>query len=164
MVFCCFVELGEDDGGGDSVVGGEVEDVAGAVVYPGQYFDVCSVGELVVGEVGLPSFVGHCCFEPNVGGLGTFFGCGDDESRFAEVAADRRWRDGDGVVCCEVPGDGVGACVESGFVEVFAEGDDFFDGVFGCSRGAAVGFSGASLEGFGAFLFVAFDEFGYPAF
>lgn len=42
--FFCFVELGERDGGGDSVVGGEVEDVAGAVVYPGQYFKVCSLG------------------------------------------------------------------------------------------------------------------------
>ena len=37
MVFCCFVELGEDYGGGDSVVGGEVEDVAGAIVYPGRF-------------------------------------------------------------------------------------------------------------------------------
>lgn len=42
------------------MVGGEVEDVTGAVINPGQYLDVGPLGEPVVGEVGLPGFVGHC--------------------------------------------------------------------------------------------------------
>lgn len=45
------VELFDDDGGGDTVVCGEVQDVAGAVIDPGQNLDVCAGGEAVVGEV-----------------------------------------------------------------------------------------------------------------
>ena len=80
------------------MVGGEVEDVTGAVINPGQYLDVCPLGEPVVGEVGLPGFVGHGGFEPDVGRLGFLVGFGGDEARLAEVAADCRGRDGE--KCC----------------------------------------------------------------
>jgi len=146
------------------VVGGEVEDVTGAVINPGQYLDVCPLGEPVVGEVGLPGFVGHGGFEPDVGRLGFLVGFGGDEARLAEVAADCRGRDGDAVVGGEVPGDGVGAGVEPCRGEVFAQLEDEFYDVWGCFGGGGVGFPGARFEGLRAFVVVAGDEFRDPAF
>ena len=40
------------------MVGGDGQGVAGVVVEPGEDLDVDAVGEAVVGEVGLPGFVG----------------------------------------------------------------------------------------------------------
>ena len=87
------------------------ERVAGVVVEPGEDLDVGAVGEAVVGEVGLPALVGLLGFEADVGGLAFLLRLG-----VTRPAARRRWivaRDTVMLVCCEVPGDRVGAGVEA---------------------------------------------------
>lgn len=65
-----FTERGEHDRPGDADVGADVQGVAGVVIKPGQDLGVPAVGQPVVGEIGLPCFVGLRCLEPDVGTLG----------------------------------------------------------------------------------------------
>ena len=65
-----------DDGSGDGLVGGDRQGVAGVVVEPGEDLDVGAVGEAVVGEVGLPGFVGLFGWKRMYEERGFFFGCG----------------------------------------------------------------------------------------
>ena len=69
----------EHDRAGDAEVGGDRQCVAGVVVEPGEDLDVDAVGESVVGEVGLPGFVGLVGFEADVGRLGSLRSVRGDE-------------------------------------------------------------------------------------
>ena len=74
------MECGEDVDGGHSKVGGDREGVSGVVIEPGEDFGVDIVGEPVVGEVGLPGFVGLLGLEADVGRLGSLVWFGGDEA------------------------------------------------------------------------------------
>lgn len=47
----CCMELCDDDGCGDAWVGCEAENVAGAIVNPGQNLDIVAVVEALVSEI-----------------------------------------------------------------------------------------------------------------
>ena len=128
-------------GSGDAVVGGDRQGVAGVVVEPGEDFDVGAIGEAVVGEVGLPGFVGLLGGEADVGGLRFLLGFGDDEAGAADDPVDRRSRHGELVVVLKVPGDRVGAGIEALGGELSAEFDDEVDRCGRCGVGAGVGSS-----------------------
>ena len=66
----------DDDWAGDAAVGGDRERVAGVVVDPAQDLGVGAVSEAVVGEVGLPGFVGLVGLEADVGRAWRFRGSG----------------------------------------------------------------------------------------
>jgi hypothetical protein len=83
------------------------------VVEPGEDFAVGAVGELPVGEVGLPGLVRLLGLEADVGGLRLFARFGGDQVGSADDAVDRRSRHRQVAVVLEVPGDGVGAGVEA---------------------------------------------------
>ena len=119
-----FGEGVDHDGPGDAPVRGDGEGVAGMVVEPGDDLGIGAGGEAGVGEVCLPHLVGQIGFEPDVGRLGPFFGVGPDEAGGGQAPPDRRGRHGDAVSVLEVPGDGVGAGVESPGVEVGAQVND----------------------------------------
>ncbi len=111
---------------------GDAERQAGAVVEPGQDLGVLAdLGVLgqqrVVGEIGLPGLVRHLGFEADVGRLGFLLRLGRDESGFAQMAADRCGRDRDVVMLSEVPGDRVGAGVQTNAGELAAQLPDQFD-------------------------------------
>ena len=111
-----FAECLEHDRGGDP--GADVQGVAGAVVEPGDDLHIgagsaVGVGEAVVGEVGLPGLVGHGGFETDVGRLRSFLGLGGDQPGASQVAADGRSRHPVPVGMLEMPGDGLGAVVQS---------------------------------------------------
>jgi hypothetical protein len=124
-------EAGEDDFGGDVVVAGDGEGVAGAVVEPGEDLGFGAGGEAVVGDVGLPGLVGHGGLEADVRGAGAFLGLGFDQAEPGEVAADGGGGDAGVVVRGEVPGDGGGARVEALGGELVAERADALDEVLG---------------------------------
>lgn len=124
-----------DDGSGDALVGGDRQGVAGVVVDPGEDFCVGAIREAVVGEVGLPGFVGLFGFESDVGGAGLLLGLVGDTASGAEVPVDGRCGDRDVVVVLEVPagrgGSGVQACER----ELVAKVDDEFHHVgWGATR------------------------------
>lgn len=52
-------------------------------------FDACAVGEEDVGDVGLPAFVGQCCFEADVGAFRLLFRFWGDEPLFGQDATNR---------------------------------------------------------------------------
>lgn len=80
MCLCGLVECINDDVAGDAVVCGDAEGVAGVVVEPYQDFGVCVGGEPVVGEIGLPCFVGEFCLESDVGRSRSFLWCWFDQT------------------------------------------------------------------------------------
>jgi len=129
-------EGGHDGGSGDALVGGDGECVAGVVVEPGEDLDVLAVGEAVVGEVGLPGFVGLFGLEADVGGLRFLLRLRDDKVVSAQDPVDRRSGDGDVVVVLEVPADRVGAGIEALGAESPAKSDNQLDGGGGCGIGA----------------------------
>lgn len=79
-MFNGFAEFVKDDVCGDAAVGGDGEGVAGAVVEPAEYFDVGVVGEVPVGEVGLPALVGLFGGKADVGRFGAFMWAGFDQA------------------------------------------------------------------------------------
>ena len=95
-------------------MGGHGQGIAGVVVEPGEDLDVAAVAEPVVGEVGLPGFVGLLGAEPQVGGLGSFGRLGGDQSLAGQGSAHRGNRHGHTVMVGQVPGDGVRSGVEAG--------------------------------------------------
>ena len=131
MGCCGFGEFGEHYGCGDAFVCGEGDGVAGVVVDPAEDFDVVASGEVPVGEVGLPAFVGLFGGEADVGRFGPLLWGGLDEAGGGEVAADGGDGDVGAVVVLEVPGDGVGSGVESFAGEFGAQGHDEVDGGLG---------------------------------
>jgi hypothetical protein len=131
-----FTEGGDHDRGGDPLVCGDVQGVAGAVVEPADDLGVragsaVGAGEPVVGEVGLPGLVRHRCFEPEVGGLRPLLGFGGDQPCRGEVAADGRSRYPVSVVVLEVPGDGLRAGAQAGVGQLLANPHDEVDDVGG---------------------------------
>ncbi len=114
-------EGGDDGGSGDGLVGGDRQGVAGVVVEPGEDLDVGSVGEAVVGEVGLPGFVGLFGLEADVGRAGLLLRFGDDQVGAPDDPVDRGSGELDVVVVFEVPDDRVGAGIETGGGKLLAD-------------------------------------------
>ncbi|MEI2809084.1 MAG: hypothetical protein V9F00_02395 [Nocardioides sp.] len=134
MLACGFGEGLEHDPSGDPGVGGDVQGVAGVVVEPGDDLGVAAraagwsgVVEAVVGEVGLPGLVGLLGGEADVGGLGPFLWLGFDEVVPGQDPRDGADRDLDVVVVFQVPGQRVGAGIETSLDQLFAQRDDQVD-------------------------------------
>lgn len=125
-----------DGGAGDALVGGDRQRVAGVVVEPGEDLDVGAIGEAVVGEVGLPGFIGLIGLEPDVGRARLLLWFGHDQLCAANDAVDRGSRHGDAMVVLQVPCDGVGAGVQAGSGELPAKREDELDDRCGCGVGA----------------------------
>jgi len=145
VLTCGFTEGLEDDLSGYPGLSRDVQGVAGVVVEPGDDLHVCAgcavgVGEAVVGDVGLPGFVGLVSFEPDVGGLGPFGRVGDDRAVAPEDPVDRGPRHSGLVAMLEVPVDGVRAGVQARFVELLTQPQHELDRL---RRGCA----GAGLRG-----------------
>ncbi len=113
MLSAGLVERGDDDGAGDSPVGGDRQRVAGAVVEPGDDLDGGAVCQRPVAEVGLPELVGQVGGEARIGRSGPLVGAGIDHACVFEEPPDRRGRHGDLVALGEVPADGVRPRVEA---------------------------------------------------
>jgi len=126
-VFGGGAEGGEHDWAGDAGVGGDRQGIAAVVVEPGQDLDVGAGGEAVVGEVGLPGFVGLLGLEPDVGRLGSFVRLRCDEPGAGQGASDRGDRHPSVMVVFEVPTDRVRAGVESFGDEFSTDLDDQLD-------------------------------------
>ena len=71
-------EGGQHDAPGDPQVRGHAQGVPGVVIEPGQDLGAGAVGEGVLGEVGLPEFVGLLGGEPQVGRARAFARLGSD--------------------------------------------------------------------------------------
>jgi hypothetical protein len=99
-------------------VRGDVQGAAGAVIQPGQDLDVgtgCAVqaGEAVVGEVGLPAFVGLLGGEADVGGLGSLGRFRHDRPGPDQDPVDRGPRQCRSVMPGQVPADRVRARIQA---------------------------------------------------
>ena len=101
-------------------------------VEPGEDLGVGAVGEAMVGDVGLPGLVGLFGCEPDVGGPRLLLRRRLDQGVAFEDPVDRCPRHGGLVMVFEVPGDRVGAGVETFGGELSAELDDAFNGVRWC--------------------------------
>jgi len=121
------VERVDDRRSGDGLVGGDEDGVAGVIVHEAEDLDVSAIGEGVVGEVGLPAFVGQLGGEPDVGGLGPLGRLRDHQASASQVAGHRRGRDPYPVAVLQVPHDGVRSRVQALALEIFAELDDQLD-------------------------------------
>ena len=124
-------ERGEDDGAGDGPVGGAAQEVAGVVVEPVQDLGIGAVGQLPVGEVGLPRLVRQFGLEAAVGTLRSLARVGVDGPVSGQDPRDRGRRD-DGVLLLQVPADGVWAGVQALLGECLAQGEDAVDDRLGC--------------------------------
>lgn len=123
----CVAERVEHDAAGDAQVRCDGQCCAGVVVEPGDDLDIDGCGEAVVGEVGLPGFVGLLCLETDVGRFRSLRWFGGDELVAGQSPRDRRDRDPDLVVMLEVPGDRVWPGVEALTGELDAHVDDQLD-------------------------------------
>jgi hypothetical protein len=125
----------EHDRAGDACVRGDRECVAGVVVEPAQDLDVVAGRERVVGEVGLPAFVGLFGLETDVGRTRSFLRRRDDQTCVGEMSVHGRPRDAYAVVVLEVPGNRVAPGIESLGDECAAEPHDQGDRRrVGCAR------------------------------
>jgi hypothetical protein len=152
------VGAGRDASGvaGDGQAGGVVDDV--------EDLDLGVIGQLPVGDVGLPAFVGLGGLESSPWGAGSFLGlCGDESSAAQDPPNSRHGRNfGDGRIGVQVGGDGFSAGVEALFVQGFAQPHD---GVFDVDRYRArvvMGSARAGRERRVAFGFVAPHQLLYP--
>lgn len=146
MLFGGSSEGGDHGRGGDRLVGGHREGQAGAVIQPGQDLAGRAVCEAVVGDVGLPAFVGQRGFEADVGRFRALLRLRGDEAGPFQGAPDRRRRHDRVVVVVQVPGDGVGAGVETFPRELLAQlHDQLNSGRRDRVRGGA-GAAGARLQ------------------
>lgn len=94
-------------------MGGAGDQEPGVVVEPVEDLDVGAVGQVPVGEVGLPALVGLCGFEASVGGPGSLPWFGHDRAGVMEDSADGGCG-GRGVSALgQVPHDGDRAGVEA---------------------------------------------------
>ena len=112
-------------------------------------FHAGAIGEVPVGDVGLPELVGLLGGEPFPGTAGAFVRLGCDEAAAGQAAPDGRYcRDfGEGGVAQQVGVDGVGAGVIALFGQAFAQPHDGVLDVVVDGVGVVVGASGARLEG-----------------
>jgi hypothetical protein len=118
-------EGGDHDRGGDPLVSGDAEGVAGMVVEPGDDLGVVAgaavgSGQAVVGEVGLPALVRHRGLEPDVGRLRSLGRLGSDQAVADQDPVDRGAGHGHLVTVPQMPADRVGAGVESSLHECVA--------------------------------------------
>lgn len=152
----------EHDRAGDPAVGGDRQGVAGVVVEPGQDLHVAAVGEVPVGHVGLPAFVGLLGREPHEGGLGSFLRGRGHPTGPAQGPVDRRGRHRQAVVVLEVPGDRGRPRVQALAGQLITQGDDRLDRGrrHGPRRGA--GAAGAGLERVVALSSPAGHQSGHP--
>lgn len=121
-----------------------VQQVAGAVVEPGDDHGSRNRGDRPVGEVRLPRFVGRGRLEPRVRCLGAFPGFGAHQAGAHEDAVDRGVRRRPDAVALRPGGDGFGSGVRAVLFQLFAQFDDprGRDGVGPvgyCARGAGTG-------------------------
>jgi hypothetical protein len=121
------VEGVDDDAAGDVWVGRDRQGVAGVVIEPGQDFGVGTGGEAVVGDVGLPHFVGLVGLEAGVGRAGPLGRCRHDHPSAAQHPVDRCFGHGEAMVVVEMPGDGVSAGIQPLGGELGSEPHDQLD-------------------------------------
>jgi hypothetical protein len=126
----------QHDRTGDRSVGGDRQGVSGVVVEPGEDLDVGAISEAVVGEIGLPGFVGLFGLEADVGGLRFLLWLSDDEIVAAHDPVCGGSREPDVMVLFEVPDGRVGAGIESGGSKLVADAQHKFDDVNRCGVGA----------------------------
>jgi len=131
---------------GDPAAGRAPEQEAGVVVEPGHDLDLGAIGELPVGEVGLPDLVGRRGLEPDPGAAWTLPWFGHDEPGGMEDAPDGRGRRDGQAVPLEVPGDGGGTRVETSRDKLPAQGGDPVADDAGGSLRAGVRPAGSWLE------------------
>lgn len=106
-------ERGDDVVAGDRVVCGAGQQVAGVVIEPVQDLHVGAVGEVPVGEVGLPGLVGLRRFEPDVRGPRPLLGLRGDQPGGVQDAADRGGRRRPVALAFQMPADGHGAGIQA---------------------------------------------------
>jgi hypothetical protein len=118
-----------------------------------------AVGELPVGGVGLPAFVGQVGAEPGAGALGPFAGLRGDEPATGQHPPDRRdSRQGFHAGCGQVGADRLGAGVQALLRQVLAQPDDLVLEVQADRARVGVGSLGPRSERGLAFGFVAVEE------
>ena len=101
-----------------------VQQVAGAVVEPGDDHGSRNRGDRPVGEVRLPQFVGRGRLEPRVRRLGAFPGFGAHQAGAHEDAVDRGVRRRPDALALRPGGDGFGSGVQAVLFQLFAQFDD----------------------------------------
>ncbi len=101
-----------------------VQQVAGAVVEPGDGHGSRNRGDRPVGEVRLPQFVGQGRLEPRVRCLGAFPGFGAHQAGAHEDAVDRGVRRRPDALALQPGGDGFGSGVRAVLFQLFAQLDD----------------------------------------
>ena len=124
----------EHGGGGDPEVGSDRQGVTGVIVEPGQDLPVDAGGQPVVGEVGLPHFVGLLGLEADVGRTGPLLRRRHDETLSAQGAIDRCSRHPEVVVLLEMPANRVRSGIEPLSDELTAQPDDQLDDRVGDRR------------------------------
>jgi hypothetical protein len=117
-------ELGHHDGPGHPVVGGDAQREAGVIIEPGQDLGAASIGERVVGEVGLPAFIRQLGGEPDIGGAGPLGRFGGDQPGPGQIPADGGFGDPDAVGVLQVPGNGGRPGVQTRAGQVLAQPHD----------------------------------------
>ena len=116
------------------------------IVQPGGGLDIEAVGETVVGEVGLPAFVGLFGGEPVVGGLRLLLRGRDDPAVGGQDPGDRRPRGRGHPGLLQVPVDGLGAGVMPTGDEPVAFGQDRRHGLLAGRVRGGVRSAGPGLE------------------
>jgi hypothetical protein len=114
VLACGFGEGVRHGGAGDWLVGGDRQGVAGVVIQPGEDLAVGPVGQVPVGEVRLPALIRDGGLESDVGRTRPLLGLRCDQARGQQSTPDRRHRHRQLVTVGQVPGDGLGAGVETG--------------------------------------------------
>ena len=118
-------------------VGGAGQQVSGVVVEPVEDLDVGAVGQLPVGEVGLPAFVGLGGFEAVIGAAGAFAWLRGDQAVVVQDAPDRRGRGHRQAGLAQVPLQGQRSSVESVGGQLFTQCHDGDDDVVADRAGVA---------------------------
>jgi hypothetical protein len=119
-----FVQRADDvDGSGAGHgVGGDAE--PGVVVDDVEHLEFGAVRDPDVGDVCLPALVGEVGGEADPAAVGPLVGLGGDEAPGLEDPPDRRDRRRGAEPLVQVVAGGLGAGVETGVDQLFADGDD----------------------------------------
>ena len=150
-------EAGDHVGPGHAVVGGGGQQVSGVVVEPVEDLDFTAIGQLPVGEIGLPALVGLGGFKSVVGAAWTFTWLGGDQPVVVQDAPDRRRRGHGqaGLVQVELQSERTG--IESLVDETFSQPHDGDDDVVRHRARVAGRPSRAGVNGLQAALAVALE-------
>ena len=124
-------EAGDNVGARDAAVGDAGQQVAGVVIEPVEDFGVGAIGELPVGEVRLPAFVGLGGFKAAVRALGAFAWLRGDQAVVVQDAPDRRGRGRPQTLLLEMPLQGHRSGIESVCGEPFTGDHDRRDDIVG---------------------------------